>query len=331
MRKLSNYIISPDGKLYHAKDHKYIKREWKKGRWNYTYPDDKDTSKKLSQTPSEKVVKTKRISDLTDTQKKTIDDEYQKNLESNSRKNVYPKQQQEQKNTEPAKKTTKTADELMTDLRDTHREARISAGTETWGAFEIDRGLADDDLRRKFAEEDLTSMINSLNEINVDELPRDKRKEAKAIIEDADKILSEWKRIYPDSSVTKAITDRQKMVSENASVGDKIKDKLGFDELDRYKLSSRNLELAKIRLEEAQHRVGVLNSQENKEYWTTKGKNIVNYYSDMYNDATAEVREATKNKNEAKSASDKTVAGAVYNAVESGKDFVENLFKKKKR
>ena len=48
----NDYILSTDGKLYHAwgvskgwqkKDAKYISREWKNGRWVYTYPEDKNS------------------------------------------------------------------------------------------------------------------------------------------------------------------------------------------------------------------------------------------------------------------------------------------------
>lgn len=43
---MGNYIFGYNGELYHAKhtwtkeDHKYIKREWKNGKWVYTYPSD---------------------------------------------------------------------------------------------------------------------------------------------------------------------------------------------------------------------------------------------------------------------------------------------------
>lgn len=235
------------------------------------------------------------------------------------------------KQSDAVKKTTKTADELMAELREKHRVARKSAGTESWGAYEVKRDLSDDKLIMSHAEENLRSMIEVLNEVNVDDLPRDKRKEAKAIIEDADKILSEWKRLYPDSPVSKEIADRQKAVSENASTVDKIKDKLGVDEWDNYKLASRNLKLAENRLEYAQYAVDTLKSEENQEYWTTKGKGIVDSYLDMHADAKAEVQEATTNKNEAKKESDKTVVGMVHNVVDVGKDFLENLFKKKKK
>lgn len=388
---MSNYIISPDGKLYHAKNYKYIDREWKNGRWNYTYPEDgqkpkpplkkksterktvddeyqkelaynsqknvypsnnakSDSSTKKTETSSKtstatpkpiddeyqknldynsgKKVDSKTKSSTSTATPKPIDDEYQKNLEVNSKKNEYPSNTAEMGS---SKKPTKTTDEIMTDLRDTHRRARQTVGTESWGAYEVQRNLDDDKLWMSFAEEDLRSMIKVLNETNIDDLPRDKRKYAKAIIEDADKILSEWKRLYPDSPVSKEISARQKNVSENASAVDKVKDKLGFDEWDDYKLASRNLELAKARLDHAQYAVDRLNSEEDKKYWTTKGRSIVNYYSDMHNDAKAEVHEATKNANDAKNKSDKTVVGAVHNVVDSGKEFVENIFSNKKK
>ena len=45
---MSKYIITSDGQLYHAwlkkgeeaEDHKYIRREWKNGRWVYYYEND---------------------------------------------------------------------------------------------------------------------------------------------------------------------------------------------------------------------------------------------------------------------------------------------------
>ena len=52
MEHENDYILSTDGKLYHAwgvskgwkkPDAKYIKREWKNGRWVYTYPEDKNS------------------------------------------------------------------------------------------------------------------------------------------------------------------------------------------------------------------------------------------------------------------------------------------------
>lgn len=65
-----NYYIGPDGELYHAlfgkskprDDHKYIKREWKNGRWQYTYKNDsvsgkKSDNKSLSKTAAKPVIK----------------------------------------------------------------------------------------------------------------------------------------------------------------------------------------------------------------------------------------------------------------------------------
>lgn len=70
MRKLSNYIISPDGKLYHASDDylqhwKYIKREKVNGKWKYYYHDDK-------------VDKTKREYNSAKAVKEAIEDEYKR-------------------------------------------------------------------------------------------------------------------------------------------------------------------------------------------------------------------------------------------------------------
>lgn len=53
-----NHFIGPDGELYHAwlkkgeesDDHKYIKREWKNGKWAYTYPSDKKKPLQARQT-----------------------------------------------------------------------------------------------------------------------------------------------------------------------------------------------------------------------------------------------------------------------------------------
>lgn len=57
---MGNYILGPNGELYHGigdwfkKDAKYIKREWKNGRWNYTYPEDKKQNSNSRRTVSSK-------------------------------------------------------------------------------------------------------------------------------------------------------------------------------------------------------------------------------------------------------------------------------------
>lgn len=56
-----DYILTSNGELYHAarksgwekEDHKYIKREWKKGKWVYTYPSDAKKSQPLKKNVAE--------------------------------------------------------------------------------------------------------------------------------------------------------------------------------------------------------------------------------------------------------------------------------------
>lgn len=66
-----DYILTPNGELYHAKrgvereDHKYVSREWKNGRWNYVY----QTAKKSNSSGASK--------------------EYQSEVEYNSKTNDY--------------------------------------------------------------------------------------------------------------------------------------------------------------------------------------------------------------------------------------------------
>lgn len=131
-----NYYIGPDGELYHGlfkkrepkEDHKYIKREWKNGKWIYTYPDDKKGKKSQSTKNAKPSLSSKRdisgartkpkIGKLVDRAKLSIGNrtksntrenlevstqlkktpnsmgkassEYENELDYNSKRNVYP-------------------------------------------------------------------------------------------------------------------------------------------------------------------------------------------------------------------------------------------------
>lgn len=83
-----DYYITSNGELRHAApnrgwekdDHKYVKREWKNGRWQYTYPNNakqNNTAKKTGKTANTSA-------------KSKVSKEYLEEVASNSKKNVYP-------------------------------------------------------------------------------------------------------------------------------------------------------------------------------------------------------------------------------------------------
>lgn len=64
----NNYFIGSDGELYHwgwkKKDAKYIKREWKNGKWQYTYPYDPVDNSAAKKHAEKKAVQEKNLADF---------------------------------------------------------------------------------------------------------------------------------------------------------------------------------------------------------------------------------------------------------------------------
>ena len=102
---MGDYILGPDGELYHwgwkKEDHKYIKRERKNGKWVYTYPEDssKTESKKVNPPISDRkkqVTAGRNLINLRGdsgkgTGPRTMSKEYEAELGYNSKTNEYPK------------------------------------------------------------------------------------------------------------------------------------------------------------------------------------------------------------------------------------------------
>lgn len=92
----NEYFIGSDGELYHwgwkKKDHKYISREKKGGKWVYTYPDDKKKDSKGANTGSG-AIDSKKTSAVTTAAKnivkKPLSNEYMIETAYNSKKNGF--------------------------------------------------------------------------------------------------------------------------------------------------------------------------------------------------------------------------------------------------
>ena len=110
-----DYYIGPNGELYHGlfgkgkprDDHKYLKREWKKGKWVYTYPAE---VKKLNNTKMAGKNSTPNRKQNTDPTRKQAFSKYETGLNYNSQKNRYPTENK-------PKSETKTADNWLYEVK----------------------------------------------------------------------------------------------------------------------------------------------------------------------------------------------------------------------
>lgn len=345
-----DYYLGTNGELYHwglnkgkpREDHKYIKREWKKGKWVYTYP--VDNSKKKPAPPKPGLKRTNTLYDrgskaLSSTRKTSttpwVSDEYKKEVAYNSQKNQYP--------------GNKTSSNSKTGNKTSAGSAKVSKEYQEETAYNSQKNVypqntsavSSSKTEKKKTEEKRTLWSAIGDYLN------DRRKEwtnAKALGDkkesdeaakngmvsvDSKSLFSKTKtETYgPLSNATATIKSRGKIEQFLDTAKEFVKDRFGFDERDEADAAlAKSKRLSELRSVKHDEWVDALFDSERDSVLSPAEREAKRQEADRlqkeYEWLSSESRKAAEASGQASREYDKTVLGKV----EAAKEWVDDLW-----